>query len=87
MLRAFREDQTKVPSRYQLIEIPTAIFASLARAPVSAFDSDGPTIDCTYRRKLTARVSLDRSDAKVTVTAQLSACDIHAEWELQSRDV
>ena len=85
MLRAFRAARTAIPHRYQLIEIPTAIFESLAHAPQSAFDADGPTIDCTYGgNPAAARVSLDRSDAKITVKQiQLSVCDIHAEWELQ----
>lgn len=85
MLRAFRVDRTTMPHRYQLIEIPTAIFASLVDAPQSAFDADGPTIDCAYGgNPAAARVSLDRSDAKITVKQiQLSVCDIHAEWELQ----
>ena len=85
MLRAFRADRTKMPHRYQLIEIPTAIFESLTDAPLAAFDADGPTIDCAYRgNPAAARVSLDRSDAKITVKQiQLSVCDIHAEWELQ----
>lgn len=85
MLRAFRVDRTTMPHRYQLIEIPTAIFESLADAPQSAFDADGPTIDCAYGgNPAAARVSLDRSDAKITVKQiQLSVCDIHAEWELQ----
>ena len=84
MLRAFRVDRPTMPYRYQLIEIPSAIFASLATAPLAAFDADGPTIDCAYGGDpAAARVSLDRSDAKVTVKQiQLSACDIHAEWEL-----
>ena len=85
MLRAFRVDRATMPYRYQLIEIPTAIFESLADAPQTAFDADGPTIDCAYGGKpAAARVSLDRSDAKITVKQiQLSACEIHAEWELQ----
>ena len=85
MLRAFRVDRTTMPHRYQLIEIPTAIFESLADAPQSAFDADGPTINCAYDgNPAAARVSLDRSDAKITVKQiQLSACDIHAEWELR----
>ncbi len=85
MLRAFRVDRTTMPHRYQLFEIPTAIFESLADAPLSAFDADGPTIDCAYDgNAAAARVSLDRSDAKITVKQiQLSVCDIHAEWELQ----
>lgn len=66
--------------------MPTAIFESLADAPLSAFDADGPTIDCSYGgNPAAARVSLDRSDAKITVKQiQLSVCDIHAEWELQT---
>ena len=85
MLRAFRVDRTTMPHRYQLLEIPTAIFESLADAPLSAFDADGPTIDCAYGgNPVAARVSLDRSDAKITVKQiELSVCDIHAEWELQ----
>ena len=85
MLRAFRVDRTTMPHSYQLIEIPTAIFESLADAPQSAFDADGPTIDCAYGgNPAAARVSLDRSDAKITVKQiQLAVCDIHAEWELQ----
>ena len=74
-----------MPHRYQLLEIPTAIFEALADAPQSAFEADGPTIDCAYDgNPAGARVSLDRSDAKITVKQiQLSVCDIHAEWELQ----
>ena len=85
MLRAFRVDPTTMRHRYQLIEIPTAIFESLADAPLSAFDADGPTIDCAYGgNPAAARVSLDRSDAKITVKQiQISVCDIHAEWALQ----
>ena len=85
MLRAFRVDPTTMPHRYQLIEVPTSIFESLADAPLSAFDADGPTIDCAYvGNPAAARVSLDRSDAKITVKRiQISVCDVHAEWELQ----
>lgn len=85
MLRAFRADRTTMPHRYQLLEVPTAIFKSLSDAPQSAFEADGPTIDCAYGgNAVAARVSLDRSDAKITVKhIQLSVCDIHAQWELQ----
>lgn len=84
MLRAFRSDSNSIPNRYQLIEIPSAIFASIAKAPVSAFNADGPTVDCAYGdHEVAARVSLDRSDAKITVKqVLLAACDVHAEWEL-----
>lgn len=82
MLRAFRPDRTSVPIKYQLLEIPTDIFASLEDAPLEAFAADGPTINCAYNRDPSAaRISLDRSDAKITVKQiKLSACTLHAEW-------
>ncbi len=84
MLRAFRKEVDKVPTKYQLLEIPTAIFDSLAEVPLSAFAADGPTIDCSYRgERAAARVSLDRSDAKITVKQiRLSSCVLHAEWHM-----
>ena len=83
MLRAFREPDT-IPNRYQLIEIPSDLFEALEDAPESAFAADGPVIDCAYRGiPSAAQVSIDRSDAKITVRRiQLSACTIHAEWRL-----
>ncbi len=82
MLRAFRPDRTAVPTKYQLLEIPTGIFASLEDAPLDAFAADGPTIDCPYKDDpAAARISLDRSDAKITVKQiKLSACTFHAGW-------
>lgn len=83
MLRAFREPDT-IPNRYQLIEIPSHLFKSLENAPESAFAADGPVVDCAYGGVISAaQVSIDRSDAKITVRRiQLSACTIHAEWRL-----
>ena len=82
ILRAFRPDRAAVPTKYQLLEIPTDIFATLEDAPLAAFAADGPTIDCTYHGDPSAaRVSLDRSDAKITIKQiKLSACTLHAEW-------
>ena len=87
MLRTFRGRAAMLPTKYQLLEIPTAIFASLENAPQSAFAADGPTVDCAYRGEpAAARVSLDRSDAKITVKQiKLSACTIHAEWYMSDQ--
>ena len=84
MLRAFRSDRTSLPTKYQLLEIPTDIFTSLENVPLEAFAADGPTIDCTYQGEpAAARISLDRSDAKITVKQiKLSACTLHAEWRI-----
>ena len=83
MLRAFRTGQA-TPTEYQLLEIPTAIFESLLDAPPSQFGADGPTIDCAYGTlDVAARVSLDRSDAKITIKQiQIAACTVHAVWEI-----
>ena len=85
MLRAFRRPN-EVPASYQLLEIPTAIFDSILDAPAEAFAADGPTVSCSFLgNEVAARVSLDRSDAKVTVKQiALSAYVVHAEWELGS---
>ena len=85
MLRAFRSGQ-EIPSAYQLVEIPSAIFLSLQEAPLSSFNADGPTIDCPYRGiDVAARVLLDRSDAKITVKQiSLEACTVHVEWEMRT---
>lgn len=87
MLRAFRSARDVLPEKYQLLEIPTAIFASLEDVPLSDFAADGPTVDCSYGEEpVAARVSLDRSDAKITVKQiKLSACTVHAEWYLEDR--
>ena len=81
MLRAFREGKA-IPSRYQLIEIPSGIFHSLQTAPLSVFNADGPTINCSYMgHEIAACVSLDRSDAKITIKKiSLAACIVHVEW-------
>ena len=83
MLRAFREGQN-TPTMYQIVEIPSEIFKSLQDAPLSSFNADGPTIDCSYAgHDDAARVSLDRSDAKITVKQiKLAACTVHVEWEI-----
>ncbi len=86
MLRAFHRGQG-APSEYQLVEIPTEIFQSLQNAPLSSFNADGPTIDCSYGgHDVAARVSLDRSDAKITVKQiNLDVCTVHVEWEVVQR--
>ena len=87
MLRAFRHGRDALPAKYQLLEIPTAVFDSLETTLQSAFAADGPTIDCAYRGEpAAARVYLDRPDAKITVKQiKLSACTVHAEWHILDR--
>ena len=83
LLRAFRTPNT-IPNRYQVIEIPSDLFKSLEDAPEAAFAAAGPVIDCAYGGlPSAAQVSIDRSDAKITVRRiELSVCTIHVEWRL-----
>ena len=86
MLRAFRTEQG-IPSEYQLVEIPSGMFHSLQKASLASFKTDGPIIDCSYGgHDVAARVSLDRSDAKITVKQiKLAACIVHVDWEIVQR--
>ena len=86
MLRAFRKGQS-IPSLYQLVEIPSEIFRSLQEASLESFNADGPTINCSYGgHDIAARVSLDRSDSKITVKQiLLAACIVHVEWKIVQR--
>ncbi len=80
MLCAFRDAQ-RCPQRYQLLEIPSALFPSVQTAALNTFRSDAPLIDCQVEGRTVARVALDRSDAKITVRSiQLTACTVHAKW-------
>ena len=79
MLRAFRDGTTI--SRYQLVEIPVAIFDSVHTALLSDFQSDAPAIPCVRDGATVATIVVDRSDAKITVrNIRLAACVVHAEW-------
>ncbi|MCY4086438.1 MAG: hypothetical protein OXG37_06025 [Actinomycetia bacterium] len=76
MLRAFREEP-----RYQLLEIPASIFDSARDAPLEIYRPEAPVIPCMVGGSPAAEISIDRSDAKITIKKiQLSACVVHAEW-------
>ena len=79
MLRAFRKEG--IPIRYQLLEIPTTLFASVQDAPLEVYQRDAPLIECKIDEQTVAVIATDRSDAKITVRKiRLSACIVHAEW-------
>ncbi len=84
MLRAFRDDDDKPPSLYQLIEAPVTIFDSIETAELELFEPDSAKVPCVVSGETVAIVALDRSDAKITVrNILLSACTVHAEWRRQ----
>lgn len=81
MLRAFRDNPGTPPRRYQLVEIPVALFDSVQQASLRDFERDAPVIECRAYDRVAAHVAVDRSDAKITVRRiALSECTVHAEW-------
>lgn len=82
MLRAFRDQPEAVPHLYQLLEIPTALFRSVRKAPNNVFRNEAAKIPCIVKGKKVATIALDRSDAKISVSRiLLDACTVHAEWK------
>lgn len=80
VLRAFRNNEGAI-QRYQLVEIPSEIFASILNQSSDTFKSEAPIIDCDVDGRTIARVAIDRSDAKITVRSiLLDVCTVHAEW-------
>lgn len=78
ILRAFREDDGIL---YQLVEIPTELFAAVDNLSVEdaqrgtiPFPSDTPVF----------KVGIDRSDAKVKLSARIDALVIHGEWKIST---
>lgn len=81
MLRAFRREPRETPHRYQLVEVPAALFDSIQDLPVEAFESDAPVLPCMRDGEVAASIAVDRSDAKITVrNVRVASCILHAEW-------
>jgi hypothetical protein len=80
-LRYFEAD-----SRYELVEIPLALFRAVLEVPISAFRADGPAIGIPVGQDPPDfTLVLDRSDAKVTLrNIQLAKCMVHATWKIGS---
>ena len=65
----------------QLLEIPTALFASIHEAPLEAFQRDAGLIESRVGGEIVAVVAVDRSDTRITVRSiLLSARIVYAEW-------
>lgn len=78
-LRFFRD-----PGLYELVEIPVSLFHDIFSAGVDAFRSDGPSIGIPVGRDPpNLVVKLDRSDAKITLSAiRKEVCVVHGQWRL-----
>lgn len=66
--------------RYELVEIPTSVFEPVGRLTVAEAQHGTIPIPADQHPP-TLKVRIDRSDAKVTVTAlRLDACVVHGRW-------
>jgi hypothetical protein len=79
MLRCFRDGPPDAVA-YELVEIPTAVFASVE--DLSVADAQASTIAIPPGSAVPdARIRIDRSDAKITVTGiAISVCTVHGRW-------
>jgi hypothetical protein len=70
---------------YELVELPVAVFKQVESIPRSEFSADGPTIGIPVgQQPPDFRIKLDRSDAKVTISAiSKSICNVLGSWQLQ----
>lgn len=80
VLRCFREADAHL--FYELIEIPTGLFASVDDLTVG--QAQAATIPIPPGAdKPDARIRIDRSDAKMTVTGiRIGVCTVHGEWDI-----
>jgi hypothetical protein len=71
-------------ARYELVEIPTALFEQVQTVAVSHYAADGPTINIPIGvSPPDFTLKLDRSDAKVTIAnINKGLCTVHAVWHL-----
>ncbi|HVB05583.1 MAG TPA: hypothetical protein VNF07_04960 [Acidimicrobiales bacterium] len=83
VLRCFREGSDAY--RYELVEVPTALFASVDELGVA--EAQLATIPIpTGQDPPDARLRIDRSDAKITVTGiRLDRCLVHGSWTIPNR--
>lgn len=81
MLRGFRTSDPPA-LEYQLIEIPTGIFARVADVPAADFQA-GTVAVRGEDGVVDFKIRLDRSDAKITLMGtRLGVCTVHGSWKL-----
>lgn len=84
VLRYYRSSATP---RYELVEVPVALFEQIKNATVADFDSDAPRIEVADDKGPIMVFAIDRSDSKITVRKLVKArCVVHGEWQLSGTD-
>lgn len=72
--------------RYQLVEVPVALFQPILDLDRGLFAPDGPRIPVSDSSGACLTLVLDRSDAKITIARiPISRCIVHAEWTLPKK--
>lgn len=85
MLRCFRKGNDIL--MYELVEIPTTIFSSIDQVSVAEAQQGTFPIPPGATEEPDARIRIDRSDAKITVTSiRIELCKVHGRWEISSRN-
>lgn len=78
MLRCFRYDG---PPKYEIVEIPTSLFAQLDDLDVASAQKNSIPLPIGSK-KPSLVIALDRSDAKITVRkVDINVCTIHGQWQ------
>jgi hypothetical protein len=73
--------------KYQLIEVPTHLFAPILELDRQLFAPDGPRINVVDESGSCLTLVLDRSDAKITIAnIPIQRCVIHAEWNIPKKE-
>lgn len=78
VLRAFKEQDG---IRYQMVEIPTALFKAVDSLTIEEAQKGTipfPSVDPIFK------VGIDRSDAKVKLSARIDAVVVHGEWKIST---
>lgn len=80
VLRCFRDGGESL--FYELLELPTEVFASVDQLSVA--EAQRSTIPIPPNVEIPdARIRIDRSDAKITVTGiRIEVCTVHGRWNI-----
>lgn len=80
ILRCFKSTDSML---YELVEIPSSLFATVEDLSVAAAQADTIGIPPGSAAPH-LKIRIDRSDSKITLTGiQISACTVHGRWELK----
>jgi hypothetical protein len=71
------------PVHYELVEVPTRLFALVGQLQLTDFASEAPSIPVPPVGYAMYILKLDRSDAKITIARLLKVhCVVHGTWDL-----